>query len=151
MIQAVRQATTVWEGDLPHGQGQITPGSGFAKALPVTWASRVERSDGKTSPEELIASAHASCYAMALTLTLTQEGNTPERVQVKASCTLGEFNGAPRITTMVLDVLGTVPGMDNAAFVAAARKAEQLCPVSNALRNNVKITVNAQIEQGSFS
>ena len=88
MANAERTATTVWEGDLAHGNGVLSLKSGAAPDLPVTWASRTERSDGKTSPEELIAAAHASCFSMALSHELAQAGNAPERLDVSATVTL---------------------------------------------------------------
>ncbi len=144
-MKAERRAEVVWEGTLPKGKGQLQFGSGAAD-LPVTWASRVERSDGKTSPEELIAAAHASCYVMALSLTLANGGTAPERLAVSAVCTLDDSSGAPKISTSTLEVRGKVPGLDEAGFVQAAEKAEQLCPVSNALRNNVAIQLHAHLE-----
>jgi osmotically inducible protein OsmC len=114
--------------------------------LPVTWAARIERPDGKTSPEELIAAAHASCYAMALSLTLAQQGNAPEELRVNAVCTLSDARGAAAITDVELEVWGKVPGLDGAGFAQAARSAEQLCPVSNALRNNVNIHLTTHLE-----
>lgn len=112
----------------------------------MTWAARTEQPGGKTSPEELIAAAHAGCYAMALSLTLAEAGNHPERLQVTANCTLEEVAGKPRITQVNLEVRGKVPGLEAPAFERAARQAEQLCPVSNALRNNVAIQLHAHLE-----
>ncbi len=146
MLHAQRHAEMVWEGDLAHGKGQVTLGSKVVEKLPMTWASRIERPDGKTSPEELIAAAHAGCYAMALNVILGEASKTAERLQVNAACTFEEVNGAPKISTVELDVRGKVPGMDEAAFEEAARKAEQLCPVSNALRNNVAIHLQAHLK-----
>lgn len=146
MLHAQRHAEMIWEGNLAQGHGQVTVGSKAVEHLPMTWASRVERPDGKTSPEELIAAAHAGCYAMALNVILGEAGKTPERLRVNAACTFEEVNGAPKISTVELEVHGNVPGMDVAAFEEAARKAEQLCPVSNALRNNVAIHLQAHLE-----
>ncbi len=146
MLHAERQAEMTWEGNLAQGKGTIRLGSRAVEELPMTWAARAEHPGGKTSPEELIAAAHAGCYAMALALTLAEAGNQPERMQVTAACTLEEVAGKPRITRMDLEVRGRVPGLDAAAFEQAARQAEQLCPVSNALRNNVAIQLNAHLE-----
>jgi len=147
MLKAERRADVVWEGDLLHGSGTIVSvGSGALGALPVTWASRTERSDGKTSPEELIAAAHAACYAMAFSHTLAQAGTPAERLSVSATCTFEQVEGGFKISTMDLDVRGKVPGLDEAGFEKAAQQAEQGCPVSNALRNNVQIRVNAHLE-----
>lgn len=112
----------------------------------MTWASRIERPDGQTSPEELIAAAYAGCYAMALALTLAEGGTPPERLRVGAVCTLEEVDGKPKITTMELDVHGKVANLDAARFARAAQQAEQLCPVSNALRNNVSIQLKTSLE-----
>ncbi len=147
MLKAERRADVVWEGDLLHGSGTIVSvGSGVLGALPVTWASRTERSDGKTSPEELMAAAHAACYAMAFSHTLAQAGTPAERLSVSATCTFEQVEGGFKISTMDLDVRGKVPGLDEAGFEKVAQQAEQGCPVSNALRNNVQIRVNAHLE-----
>jgi len=146
MLKAERRAEMLWNGNLVQGNGTIRVGSKVVEALPMTWASRTERPDGKTSPEELIAAAHAGCYAMALALTLTGEGKPPESLRVTAVCTLEEVEGKPKITRMDLEVGGKVPGLDAAGFEQAIQKAEQLCPVSNALRNNVAIQLTAHLE-----
>src|ERR1700757_3876728 len=95
---AERSAQSVWQGDLAHGSGSLTSGSGALGELPVTWASRTERSEGKTSPEELIAAAHASCFSMALAHGLTQAGNAPESLTVSANVTLDRVGDAPTVT-----------------------------------------------------
>lgn len=146
MLHAERQAEMIWAGNLAQGKGTVRLGSGAVEELPMTWAARAEQPGGKTSPEELIAAAHAGCYAMALALTLAEAGKQPERLQVTANCTLEEAAGKPRITRMDLEVHGKVPGLDAAGFEREARQAEQLCPVSNALRNNVVIHLNAHLE-----
>jgi lipoyl-dependent peroxiredoxin len=147
MAVAERKADVVWMGNLAEGHGTVTPGSGAFGTLDVTWASRTQDPNGRTSPEELIAAAHASCYAMAFSNTLNSAGTPPERLNVTATCALDRVDGKMKITTMRLDVHGKVPGLDQAGFVAAAATAEQGCPVSNALRNNVEITVNATLDQ----
>jgi osmotically inducible protein OsmC len=138
---ALREAEVVWDGPLASGAGTLTGGSGALSELPVTWASRTERADGKTSPEELIAAAHASCFAMALSLVLGENKTPPDRVTVNAACTLDEVDGAPRITTAELTVRAEVPGIETADLERMVERAADLCPVSNALRGNVKITV----------
>lgn len=145
MANVERRSHVVWEGDLASGNGRMTEES--SKTLedaPITWASRVERPDGKTSPEELIASAHASCYAMALSNTLAEKGTPPERLEVDAVCTLD--NEALKITTVDLEVRGVVGDIGNQDFENAAREAEQSCPVSNALRGSVEIRLQAHLE-----
>ena len=144
MANVERKSHVVWEGDLMKGSGTFTGGSGALNDFPVTFASRVQRPEGKTSPEELIASAHATCYAMALSNTLADGGTPPERLEVDAVCILDDE--ALKITTVNLDVRGTVSGLDQDGFEEAARNAEQVCPVSNALRNNVDIELNASLE-----
>lgn len=147
MVKAERRAEVVWEGNLIQGSGKVVSvGSGAIGELPITWASRTERSDGKTSPEELIAAAHAACYAMAFSHTLAQAGTPAERLLVNAVCTFEQVEGGFKITTMDLDVRGRVPGLDEAGFEKAAQQAEQGCPVSNALRNNVQIRVKAHLD-----
>ncbi len=147
MASAQRRAEVRWEGNLTQGKGRIVKvGSGAFGELPITWASRTERSDGKTSPEELIAAAHAGCYAMALSNTLNQAGTPPESLDVTAVSTFDQVGGAYKITTIDLEVRARVPGIDAAGFEKAAQKAEQGCPVSNALRNNVQIRLKAQLE-----
>ena len=143
MANVEREAHVVWEGNLAQGRGSLSEGSGVLQDMPVTFASRVERPDGKTSPEELIAAAHGTCYAMALSVTLTQKGNEPDRLEVDAVCVLDDQQ--LKITTVNLNVRGTVAGMDEQGFEDAAREAEQLCPVSNALRGNVDIQLETSL------
>ena len=145
MATADRRANVVWRGNLFEGSGTVDfASSEAARDLPVTWASRAERPDGRTSPEELIAAAHASCYAMALSNTLAEAGNEPEQLDISAVCTFDADQ--LKITTVVLDVRGRVPGLDAEDFQSIAEQAEQGCPVSNALRGNVDIQVNASLE-----
>jgi lipoyl-dependent peroxiredoxin len=145
MAVAERGANVVWRGNLFKGSGTFDLASSeAAQGLPVTWASRTERPDGKTSPEELIAAAHASCFAMAFSNTLAEQGNEPEELNISAVCTFDADQ--LKITTMVLDVHGKVPGLDAEGFQNAAEQAEQGCPVSNALRGNVDIQVNVILD-----
>src|SRR4029079_2287184 len=108
MAIAERDAEVVWEGGLARGSGSLTSGSGALDRSPVTWAARTEAPNGKTSPEELVAPAHASCFAMALALVLGKENTAPEQLVVRAVCTLDEVAGAPRITHSALEVRGHV-------------------------------------------
>src|ERR1700716_4414329 len=108
MAMAERTANSAWDGELAHGSGTVTGASGALGELPVTWASRTERSDGKTSPEELIAAAHAACYSMALSHGLSEAGNPPEHLDVSAKVTLDLVDGAPTVTTSELTVVGRV-------------------------------------------
>jgi osmotically inducible protein OsmC len=147
MAKAERRADVVWEGNLLQGHGTIVSvGSGALGELPITWASRTERSDGKTSPEELLAAAHAACYAMAFSNTLARAGTPAERLAVSAVCAFEQVEGGYKVTTMDLDVRGRVPGLDQVGFEKVAQQAEQGCPISNALRNNVQIRVAAHLE-----
>jgi osmotically inducible protein OsmC len=145
MATAERRANVVWRGNLYKGSGTFDLVSSEAiQDMPVTWASRTERPDGKTSPEELIAAAHASCFAMAFSDTLAEQGNEPEELNINAVCTFDADQ--LKVTTMILDVRGRVPGLDAEGFQNAAERAEQVCPVSNALRGNVDIQVNASLD-----
>ena len=146
MAMADRTANTVWEGNLPKGNGTLHLNSGATEDLPVTWASRSEkRSQGQTSPEELVAAAHASCFSMALSHELGEAGNPPERLEVSSTVTLDEVGGAPTVTTSKLTVRGRVPGIDQAAFEQAAQGAGKNCPISRAL-GGVDIQVDATLE-----
>jgi len=146
MAIAERSAQTTWRGDLANGSGTTTPGTGAFAELPVTWASRTERADGKTSPEELIAAAHASCFSMALAHELAQGGNAPEQLDVTAVVTLDRVNDAPTVTRSALTVTGRVPGIDAAAFEAAAQGAGRNCPISRLLvGGSAEITVEATL------
>jgi osmotically inducible protein OsmC len=145
MPMAERSATTGWDGDLAHGNGTLNGASGALNELSVTWASRTERSDGKTSPEELIAAAHSCCFSMALAHGLTEAGNAPEHLDVTSKVTLDLVDGAPTVTTSELTVTGRVQGIDQAGFEAAADDAGKNCPISRALAG-VQITVNATLE-----
>lgn len=145
MPLARREAEIVWEGSLARGAGTLTAGSGALNQIAATWASRTERADGKTSPEELLASAHASCFAMALALVLGENETPPERVRVSAACTLDEVEGAPRITTVDLTVRAQVGGLDAPALERMVERAGALCPVSNALQGNVTISVHSEL------
>jgi osmotically inducible protein OsmC len=147
MAVAERRASAVWSGDLAGGNGEISfDSSGVAKGWPITWAARTEAPGGKTSPEELIAAAHAACYAMALSNSLTKDGHKPERLAVTATVSFEVGAGGARVSKSVLEVSGKIAGLDQNAFQAAAEKGEKGCPVSNALRGNVDITVRATLD-----
>ncbi len=137
---AQREASASWEGDLFEGSGTVTAlSSGLFTDAEVTWASRTETPGGRTSPEELIAGAHAACFCMALSNELSTEGHPPARLQVHAAAT---FEGG-KIATMALEVDADVPGIDDSGFQEALGAAEKSCPVSNALRGNVEIKVTS--------
>ncbi|HEX8918379.1 MAG TPA: OsmC family peroxiredoxin [Chloroflexota bacterium] len=143
---AERRASVIWEGSLTKGHGTVSSGSGVLHNSPVTWASRVEREDGMTSPEELLAAAQAECYAMVLSNLLGKQGKEPERLDVTAICTVERQDGGLKITTMKLQAKGRVHDMDQEAFTRLAEEGEKNCPVSNALRGNVQISVEAKLE-----
>ena len=144
MSQAERKAHVEWEGNLPSGRGTFTVGSGAMEDFPVTWASRVERPDGKTSPEELLAAAHASCYAMALSHILAGRGADIEQITVDAVAALDA--DMLKITTVDLDIRGAVSGLSPAQFRSVAEEAEKVCPVSNAIRHNVEVRLRTTLE-----
>lgn len=143
---ATREAEIIWEGPLASGTGRVSSGSGAFGELPVTWASRTERPDGKTSPEELIAAAHASCFAMAVSLVLGENHTPAERLVVSATCTLDEIDGAPKVTSSELSVRARVDGIERSGFEEQVARAADLCPVSNALRGNVEVSVRSELE-----
>ena len=147
MAMAERRADVTWEGNLTEGKGTINKvGSGAFGELPITWAARTnEQSGGKTSPEELIAAAHASCYSMAFSNELFKAGYPPERVDVTAVSSLDRVDGKTTITGMALTVRGTVPNITADEFKRIAEEAKKGCPVSRALQNNVNITLDAEL------
>jgi osmotically inducible protein OsmC len=146
MADAQRTAEAVWEGSLVQGSGAVTlASSGAAGPLPVTWASRTARSEGKTSPEELVAAAHASCYCMALSGMLGEGGTPPERLEVSATVTFAQIEGGFKVASSALTVKGTVPGLDAAGFKEAAAAAKDGCPISGALKGNIEISVEASL------
>jgi osmotically inducible protein OsmC len=138
-----RTANVVWQGDLMNGSGTIAQvPSGAFGPLDVSWASRAEEPNGKTSPEELIAAAWASCFAMALSNGLAKDGNPPEKLETSATVT---FQPGEGIIRGALTVRGTVPGLDDAGFTAAAETAKQNCPVSKALSGIPDVSLDAQL------
>ena len=140
-----RSAHTTWEGDLRGGSGRFDVGSGAITGQEVTFASRFEQPGGKTSPEELIAAAHATCFSMALAGGLARAGHTPTRLENDAVCTLEQTDAGFRITSMQLSVRGEVDGLDEDAFRAAAQEAEEGCPVTNALSDSIEISLEASL------
>jgi lipoyl-dependent peroxiredoxin len=144
MTMTTSRASAVWEGKLKDGRGVFKAGSQAFQA-PYSFQTRFEGAKGST-PEELIAAAHAACLAMALSSGLEKAGTPGTRVSVDAACTIETVDGAPTITTMALTVKGKVAGIDNAAFQKAAQGAKDGCPVSRALKGNVAITLQASLE-----
>jgi len=136
-------ASVTWSGSLLEGAGTIERvGSGVFGGLPVTWAARTGEESGKTTPEELIAAAHASCYSMALSHGLAQGGNPPDSLETSATVTFVPGTG---ITKIALTVKGSVPGIEEDAFAVAAQDAVENCPVSKALAAVPEITVDASL------
>jgi osmotically inducible protein OsmC len=140
---ADRSASVTWQGDLMSGNGEIdeVPSGAFGP-LQVTWSARAEDSNGKTSPEELLAAAHATCFSMALAHGLAQGGHAAERLQASATVTFVPGTG---VTRSALSVVGSVPGLDEEQFQAAAEDAKENCPVSKALAG-VEKTLEARLQ-----
>ncbi len=146
MPDITRGAEAVWSGSLRDGSGTVSLRTGVLSDAPVSWPARTEVPNGKTSPEELIAGAHATCYAMALSNVLAQAGHPAERLEVTAEVTANLSTQGLRVTRSALTVRGRVPGIEAADFPEWAQKGEQACPVSNALRGNVEISVEATLD-----
>ena len=143
-MAAIRRATTSWDGDLASGTGRLTAGSSDAfKELPVTWAARTEQPGGKTSPEELLAAAHASCFSMAFSSDLAKAGFPPQHLDVTAEVTVDRVDGKWTVLSSKLTVHGRVNGIDARAFGEMAEGAKDGCPISRALNGNVKLSVEA--------
>ena len=146
-MSAIRRAEVQWAGDLTSGSGTVSAiSSGAFESLPVSWAARTESSDGKTSPEELVAAAHASCFAMAFSAGLGRAGTPPERLDVSADVTFDKVGDGWRVVSSALTVRGVVPGMSAEDFIAAADAAKDGCPISQALKGNVNLSVDATLE-----
>ena len=140
-MAATRTAHTIWEGDLLKGSGEVTLDSSGNGTFAVSWPARTEQPGGKTSPEELIAAAHSSCYSMAFSNILAKAGHAPTRLETKADVT---FQPGEGITGIHLTVRGEVPGLDAAGFAAAAEDAKKNCPVSQALAGTtITLTVES--------
>lgn len=141
-MPTIRKAHTVWNGDLKSGKGEVTFDSSGIGTQGVTWKARAEESGGQTSPEELIAAAHSSCFSMALSNELGKEGHTPERLETTAEV---DFIPGTGITTSKLTVVGKVDGLTQEQFEVFAEAAGQGCPVSKALKG-INITVDAKLQ-----
>jgi lipoyl-dependent peroxiredoxin len=146
-MAAVRRAEVTWSGSLADGQGTVSAvSSGAFSDLPVSWTARTESAGGKTSPEELVAAAHASCFAMAFSGRLGRAGSPPERLAVSADVTFDQVDGGWKVASSHLVVRGVVPGMSNEDFVREAEAAKDGCPISGALKGNVELSVDAALE-----
>lgn len=146
-MAAVREAQVTWTGALVDGNGTINQVTSSAvDGLPVTWASRTEGPEGKTSPEELVAAAHASCYAMAFSHMLNLGGTPPTRLEVSAAVTFDRVGDGFKVVSSALKVSGQVAGIDAAKFGETAEAAKDGCPISQALKGNVELSVEATLE-----
>jgi len=143
-MAAESTATTVWEGELASGRGTTSVGSGALPEVEVTWPARTERVAGTTSPEELLAAAHTSCFCMALSHELTEGGNPPELLEASATIAFVPGEG---VKSSRFRVSGRVPGIDQAGFEEAATGASENCPISQALKGNIEISVEATLEE----
>ncbi|MBI2893537.1 MAG: OsmC family peroxiredoxin [Deltaproteobacteria bacterium] len=147
-MAVVRRAEVRWDGDLASGRGVVHARSSEAfTELPVSWASRTESPDGKTSPEELVAAAHASCFAMALSAGLVRAGTPGQKLEVSAAVTFDRGEQGWRVVSSALEVKGWVRGLDAAGFQKAAEAAKGGCPISQALEGNVALSVKATLAQ----
>jgi len=141
-----RHAEITWKGDLVTGSGTIDyVSSGAFSRMPVTWASRTEAHGGKTSPEELIAAAHGSCFSMALSSRLAKNGTPATELKIKAVVTFDKGEAGWGIASSVIEVRGVVPGIEAETFTRLAEDAKDNCPVSQALKGNVDLRVEATL------
>lgn len=146
-MAAIRRAEVTWNGSLIEGSGTIdSVTSGALAGLPVTWASRTEAADGRTSPEELVAAAHASCYSMAFAGGLGRNGTPPQKLSVSATVMFDKTDAGWKVASSALTVVGVVPGLDAAKFAELAEAAKDGCPISGALKGNVALSVEATLE-----
>jgi len=146
-MAAVRTATVTWQGSLAEGSGTVSAGTtGLFVDLPVSWASRIEQPEGRTSPEELLAAAHAACYAMAFSGELGRAGFTPEELHVSAEVTFDKVETGWTVVSSALTVLGHVHDISPEEFDRLAEVAKDGCPISRAIAGNVAISVSATVE-----
>jgi osmotically inducible protein OsmC len=142
-----RRATATWSGDLLSGNGTVTAATtGVFRDLPTTWASRTGDPAGVTSPEELLAAAHASCFSMACSNELAKAGHAPTALSVEVEVSADKLEAGWTVTTSAIKVRGTVPGATAESFLAAAEKAKEGCPISRALKGNVAMSLDAALE-----
>ncbi len=142
-----RRATVTWEGSLATGSGTVSAStSGVFGDLPVSWPSRIGEADGRTSPEELLAAAHAACFAMAFASRLTKAGSPPERLEVTATVSLEERDGARRVGSSALEARVRAPGVDENTIRELGDDAKAKCPISQALTGNVELSVAISVE-----
>lgn len=145
-MAATRSAHAVWNGDLMDGNGVVSATtSGTFNDLSVSWKARTEVPGGSTSPEELVAAAHASCFSMALSAGLSGQGTPPTTLEVDATVTFDNVDGGWKVTSSALKVVGTVPGLDADGFMSAAEAAKDGCPISQMMTGNVSLSVEASL------
>jgi osmotically inducible protein OsmC len=144
-----RNASIRWEGNLARGEGSLSGDSGAFDGLPYTLATRIGNPEGKTSPEELMAAAVGSCFAMSLAGELTRADTPAERLDVSAACTVDEVDGRHLVTEVELEVRGRVPGIDPETFIRTAMEAEQGCTMSTLVRASADVSVEAILEGGT--
>ena len=150
MPRVQREASVTWEGNVARGSGRISAATGAFESLPYSLATRIDRPDGKTSPEELLAAAHAACYAMSLASELASSGKEPEHLDVRAKVTLDEVEGGShRIVASELLARARVKDMDGVALQRAAEAASAGCTLSALIEASAKVTVNATLEGGT--
>jgi osmotically inducible protein OsmC len=142
-MAAISRADAVWEGDLAKGRGRVKVASGTFNEFPVTWDTRQDRTHGGTSPEELIAAAHAACFSMAFSSELAKAGHHPERLNTTAEV---EFVPGTGITSITLTVKGHIHDINDDEFQKLAGAAKDGCPVSKALKGNVQLKLNASLD-----
>ncbi|MER3408505.1 MAG: osmotically inducible protein OsmC [Thermoleophilia bacterium] len=143
----VRTAEASWEGSVARGQGTIVARSSGAFALPYSLATRIGSPEGKTSPEELVAAAHAGCFAMSLASELTQLGHPPERLEVEATCVMDEVEGRGHlVVSSELQARARVPGLAEEAFRRAVERADAGCALSSLIRGSAQVKVEASLE-----
>jgi lipoyl-dependent peroxiredoxin len=145
-METTRSANATWEGDLLTGAGSVSGGTGLFSDLPTSWSSRTEAPQGRTSPEELLAAAHASCYSMAFSNGLAKAGFPAEHVDVRADVTFTKGDSGWSVTRSALTVRARVPGIDEATFQQTAEGARTGCPISRALNPSIEVTVDAKLE-----
>jgi osmotically inducible protein OsmC len=146
-MATTRQASATWSGDLASGSGTVTAATtGIFRDQPTTWASRTGEPVGVTSPEELLAAAHASCFSMACSNILAKAGTPPERIEVTVTIGADRLEAGFTVTNADIVVRGRVPGATQESFAAAATEAKDGCPISRALKGNVAVTVQATLE-----
>lgn len=146
-MSTVRRATASWQGDLASGSGTVSAySSGLFQDLPVSWVSRTENPEGRTSPEELLAAAHAACYCMAFSAKLATAGFPPDHLHVEAEVAFEKLEEGWTVTSSAISVVGNVPGIPDEDFERLAVEAKDGCPISRALAGNVELTVDATLE-----